>query len=120
MKFVFGTLLVLFLTYQALKAGSVWDSHEFPVKGAVVGIIGAEPVKGHLMRNWDGGVDVVTKDGKKITVSKHSLGAIGYPKDKGDRVKWRFWLPSLLIMLSYIVFLGLSLKKDYRIFATNS
>ena len=114
MRFMFWTICVLFLSFQALKAGSVWDSHAYPMQGATVGIKNSESIKGTMSKKWDGGVEVLTKKGLSVQIPKHSITAISYTIVESDRINWRFWLPSLLIMLSYITFIWRSLKKDFE------
>ena len=112
MKFLFGTLVVVFLAYQGLKVGAVWDSHVNPVENAMVSIKGHESIdafeviKGSLSRNFDGSVNIKTKEGGVVTIPEHSIGGIGYPSDQSNRMHWRFWLPSFLIMMCYSVVLA--------------
>jgi hypothetical protein len=111
MAFMIKTIIILFIAVTAIKAGSVWDSHTYPQENAVVGYEGGT-VKGSMSRNFDGSVDVFTSDGNMVTIPEHSQMGIGYKIVNDDRVHWRFWLPSLLVMLGYVVFVGKSLLKD--------
>lgn len=111
----FVTAVFFYAFNKTTYYAGIWQTRAKPTQSVEVVLPDGRALTGSLTREWDGRWSLLQGDAR-LDVNNYRMMTFPKPRDEQAAVgsQWRFWLPTGLLFLLYMVFIFLWLRGSAR------